>query len=139
MPGTTSAGNLTLRKLPKKERAGYYKLLVCGHALATVRETFAVAPSLEAARVAVFRHGRTDAYGRRSLECLLAFRLTRDALEGVQWKEANATTVINDVSTERLIKQSGPSGDLSPFELTSEPELLALANAIDTAGVSSAD
>ena len=135
MPGTTSAGNLTLRKLPKREKSDFYKLMVCGHALATVREAFAVAPGLGAARVVVFRHGRTDAYGKRGLECLLAFRVTRKAFDGVRWSDADAVTVLNDASTELLIKQVGAARELSPLDLSSEPELQTLADAIETTAV----
>jgi hypothetical protein len=45
MPTTTRAGNLTLRDLSQSDRADYYKLYVCGQALVTVREAFAVAPA----------------------------------------------------------------------------------------------
>ena len=42
----TDAGNLSLRKLTKSDKADLYKLLVAGYVLVTIREAFAVAPSL---------------------------------------------------------------------------------------------
>ena len=40
MPATTSAGNLTLKKMTKADRATLYRAMVFGHVVATVRETF---------------------------------------------------------------------------------------------------
>jgi hypothetical protein len=45
-PATTSAGNLTLKRLTKPEAAEWYRALVCGYVPATVKEAFAVAPRL---------------------------------------------------------------------------------------------
>ncbi len=64
LPATTQAGNLTLRKLPKGERSALYQLLIAGHVLVTLREAFAVAPGVEAARVIAVRRGGPDIYGR---------------------------------------------------------------------------
>jgi hypothetical protein len=52
--------NLTLRKLAKGERAAGYTLLVAGHVLVTLRETFAAAPGINAARVLALRDDGTD-------------------------------------------------------------------------------
>jgi restriction endonuclease Mrr len=83
-PTVTDAGNLSLRKLTKSDKADLYKLLVAGYVLVTIREAFAVAPSLVATRVAVLRASVPDAYGARRLECLLAARFTRQALAGIR-------------------------------------------------------
>ena len=61
--------------------------LVAGYVLVTIREAFAVAPSLVATRVAVVRASEPDAYGLRRLECLLAARFARQALTGIRWDE----------------------------------------------------
>jgi hypothetical protein len=44
-------------------------------------------------------------------------------------------TVLNDTSTKLLIKQVGAAGELSPLDLSSEPELRTLAEAIDTTAI----
>jgi hypothetical protein len=49
-PSRTTAGNISLKKLTKTERASYYTLTLCGYLLVTLREAFAVAPGLSAAR-----------------------------------------------------------------------------------------
>lgn len=70
LPATTQAGNLTLRKLPKSERSALYLLLIAGHVLVTLREAFAVAPGVNAARVIAVRRGSPDIYGRAVLDCM---------------------------------------------------------------------
>ena len=47
IPDTTKAGNPTLRRLGKRERNDFYVQVLCGHVLATVRETLAVAPGID--------------------------------------------------------------------------------------------
>ena len=131
MPTTTRAGNLTLRDLSQSDRADYYKLYVCGQALVTVREAFAVAPGLRAARVVVLRPDDPDAYGRQRLSCLLAARFSRSSLDGVHWDTADAARIVNDVSTDRLLNQAGRTKALTAIDLTDEPELAALIDAVD--------
>jgi len=131
MPTTTRAGNLTLRDLSRSDREDYYKLYVCGQALVTVREAFAVAPALRSARVVVLRRDEPDAYGRPLLSCLLAARFTRSALDGVHWDTADAARIVNDVATDRLLNQAGRTKALAAIDLTDEPELAALIDAVD--------
>jgi hypothetical protein len=131
MPGTTQVGNLTLRKLPKGERASLYALLVAGHVLVTLREAFAVAPGINAARVIVLRTGGTDAYGKARLECIMAGRWTRAAFSGVRWQEADAATILQDTASELVanIRRS----QLLPIDLSTEPEIATVLAGIDTA------
>jgi hypothetical protein len=133
MPTTTQAGNLSLRKLPQRERADYYKLFVCGQVLVTVREAFAVAPAIGSARVAVVRHEGPDSYGRPRVSCLLAAKLDRRALNGVRWETADAAAIVNDTSTERLLYPRARTGELLPLNLETEPALADLINTVDLA------
>ena len=54
-PAVTPAGNLTLKKLTKTETADFYKELVFGHLIVTLREAFAVAPGIKSARIVALR------------------------------------------------------------------------------------
>ncbi|WP_346533901.1 DUF4236 domain-containing protein [Micromonospora sp. DPT] len=139
MPTTTQAGNLSLRKLPQRDRAAYYKLFACGQILVTIREAFAVAPGLRSARVAVLRHDGTDSYGRPRMSCLLAVRIDRTALVGVRWDAADAATVVTDTSSELLLNQRPRTGELQPLNLDAEPALAELINAIDLAELTGAE
>ncbi|MFI6325528.1 DUF4236 domain-containing protein [Nonomuraea sp. NPDC050556] len=126
MPGATQAGNLTLRKLNKTERASYYLQLVAGHALATLREAFAMAPGITSARIVVMRQYRTDSYGAPQLECVLAGRFRRTSFHGVHWEAADASGVLNDTADELLFNTAPRTGELRAINLAREPELAHL-------------
>lgn len=130
-PTTTQAGNLSLKKLTKTETADFYKLLVTGHMLVTVREAFAVVPCLTAARIVAIRAPERDAYGALRPEVLMAGLCRRSALQGVRWKSTDATRIFNDALTDKVALQKGATGALQPIPLTNEPELQALVEAID--------
>lgn len=130
-PTLTQSGNLSLKKLTKSESADFYKLLTCGYVLVTLRETFAVVPSLESARIVAIREGENDAYGRTSVEVLMAGRCAQKALEGVRWEDADAARVFNDCLTERVANQAPRTGALRPVPLDDEPDLAKLVGAID--------
>ena len=130
-PTVTAAGNLSLKKLTKRESADFYKLLVCGYVLATVKEAFAVAPGLTHVRIVALRNPGTDAYGKARIEALLGARFARAALDGVQWASADAYVVVNDTSTERTARFAGPSKEFAALDLAAEPELAAVVAAVD--------
>jgi hypothetical protein len=131
MPGRTAAGNLSLRKITQTDKADFFKQFVCGQVLVTLREAFAVAPGLNSARVIVLRNDGRDPYGRPSMPCLAAASITRKALQGVRWHEANAIDILNAAAHEKLLIQKGRSKELSPLDLSNEPEIVSLINAVD--------
>lgn len=131
IPGTTAAGNLTLKKLTKRDRASFYSLLVAGHVLYTVKEAFAVGRGLGAVRVVAVRQAPPDAYGQRAVEVILAGLFERERLEGVRWSEAPATQIVQDTNTELLWVRKGAAQELAAIDLTREPELAALLSAVE--------
>ncbi|AQZ63278.1 hypothetical protein BKM31_19040 [[Actinomadura] parvosata subsp. kistnae] len=130
-PSRTAAGNISLKKLTKTERASYYTLTLCGYLLVTLREAFAVAPGLSAARAVVLRTDRVDAYGRVQVSCMLAGRFERRSFDGVRWDAVDAATVVNDTAGNLMINQKGAAKEPYPLDLRFEPELQALVNAVD--------
>ena len=130
MPARTQAGNLTLRKLPKADRAAFYTALVLGELLVTLREAFAVAPGVMAVRAVVLRHAGADAYGNPRLECLLAGRFSRSSFDGVRWREADAATIVEGTANELLVNQRTGKG-LQPLDLRQEPEIQDLIAHVD--------
>lgn len=130
-PTVTDAGNLSLRKLTKSDKADLYKLLVAGYVLVTIREAFAVAPSLLATRVAVLRASVPDAYGARRLECLLAARFTRQALAGIRWDEADSAKILSDAASDLVLKQTGRTSELQPLDISEHDELQQLVASVD--------
>jgi len=132
-PEMTAAGNLSLKKLTKRELSDFYKLMVCGYVLATVKEGFAVAPGLQHMRVVAIRNTGMDAYGKTRVEAVLAARFARSALQGVQWATADAATVLNDTNEELKAHFTGPSKELTSLDLDLEPDLAAVLAAVDLA------
>ena len=130
MPGTTAVGNLSLRKLPKGERAALYTAAVLGHVVVTVKEALAAAPGLQAVQVVALRSGGADAYGRPRLDRVLAGRWTRVAFDGVQWQTADATRVAEDTADELLVNLKGGK-ELQPVDLTDQPGIRALLDVVD--------
>jgi hypothetical protein len=126
MPGRTAAGNLSLKKITQAARSDYYKQLVCGQTLVTLREAFAVAPGLSSGRVVVLRNDGRDPYGRPVVPCLAAVSIRRLALDGVRWHEADAIDILNAAAHESLIVQKGRSKDLIPLDLVAEPDIAAV-------------
>jgi hypothetical protein len=138
LPATTPAGNLTLKRTTKTEAAQLYKTLVAGHVLATVREAFAVAPSLRSARVVAIRVPEIDADGRPRTEVLLAARFERAALDGIQWDRAEAPQVVVDAASELVVDVKGRAKELHPVDLSREPDLAELVQRIDVEELTSA-
>ncbi|MBG6141589.1 hypothetical protein [Longispora fulva] len=131
MPSTTQAGNLTFKKVSKTTRASFYLEFVCGSLIVTLREAFAVAPAIRQARVVVLRNMGIDAYGRKKLDCVMAGRYSRQALDGVRWDTASAIGVATETSTDLLVKLRGQAREMQPIDLTSEPEIASLIRAVD--------
>jgi len=130
LPNTTQAGNLTLRKLAKGERSALYLLLIAGHVLVTLREAFAVAPGVDAARVIAVRRSGPDIYGRAVLDCMVAGRWTRTAFNSVRWADADAGHILAGTATELVLNQK--RGQILPVDLSTEPEIRDLLSTMDT-------
>jgi hypothetical protein len=130
MPSQTPAGNLSIAKITKTQRNAFYLSLVCGHALIAVREALAIAPGLQAVRVAVVRQVPPDALGVHKTECLLAAVFARHHLNGVHWQSAGALQVVRDCSADLRIRLSATREPL-PLNLAGEPALAGLLQVID--------
>jgi flagellar motor protein MotB len=130
-PTITEAGNLSLKKLAKRETSDLYRALVCGHALVTVKEALAVAPGLWAARVVAVRPTPPDAYGMVRPEVVLAAKFSRNRLSGIHWHHATAEQVVTDAGDEVLWAPKGAAQELMPIDLSSEPALARLVEAVD--------
>lgn len=130
-PTSTPTGRLSLKKMSKKEHDAFYNVLAAGFTLVTVKEAFAVAPALTGVRIVAVRGTGTDAYGKKRGEALLAARIGRDRLDGVQWANVDAPTVLTDVADELVINQKGVARTLTALDLSKEPQLGVVMDAID--------
>jgi hypothetical protein len=129
-PTTTAAGNLSLKKFTKGELADLYKQLVAGLVLTTAKEAFAVAPEVTDIRVVALRNTPADAYGKIRPEAILAARAARPALNRVQWTQADALTILKEISSELLVRTTGPTKAFASLDLKSEPEIAGLIDGV---------
>lgn len=128
-PGTTSAGNLSIRKMTKTDRATLHSELICGHTLLTVKEAFAMAPGITTIRAVTFGTEGRDAYGQAQYTPLIAAQFSRPRLTGVQWTSTPALRIMVDVSDTLLIDLK--RGEIQPIPLKDHPELEELAHGIE--------
>lgn len=131
MPGTTAAGNLSLRKMTKSQASDLYKIMVCGYLVVTVKEAFAVAPGITDVAIVAVRQGPVNAYGVRHPEAIAAARFQRSALVGIQWKTADAVQIVNDAATDIVFETTGATKALVPIEIAAHPDIKAALNAVD--------
>lgn len=138
MPSVTAAGSLSLKKITKADRSAYYRVLVCGHLLATIRETFAVAPATRGVRAVVIRASGMNAYGTPKVECIMAAEFTREALEGVRWGDVDAPQIVTDVATNVMVNLKGAAKEIQPLDLAKEEALASVLSSFDTSELVSA-
>lgn len=130
-PGVTPTGRPTVRAVPKREAAAWHATAVAGCILVTVKEAFAVAPGAQSIRIVAATTPECDAYGQLRADVLIAARLERNRLDGVHWATTESVRILNDVSSELQLKQTGAAKTLTALSLEGEPELRALLDAID--------
>jgi hypothetical protein len=60
-------------------------------------------------RIVTLRIAPADAYGKVRPEAILAARIARPALNGVQWTTADALTLLDGISSEIVTRTAGPN------------------------------
>lgn len=130
-PERTAAGNVSLKKLSKSARGALHFTTVAAHVLLTVREAFAVGPGLSTAVIVALQPASSGAYGERRVEPVLAARIDRHRLDGVQWDQTSALDILRDVPTEAMSNVRKAANELRPLDLTNQPQLAALLDAVE--------
>lgn len=126
----TDAGNPSIRKRTKTDRVGYHNLLICGHVCLTLKETFAIAPSVMSARVVVVRADLDGKYSVAGYSCILATVVERQRFGAATWRPGNAGDVLNKVASMQRANQRGQVLELSPIPLGDEPDLRLLLEVV---------
>jgi len=130
-PDQTPAGNLTLKKLTKSERASFHSTAVASYVLITVKEALAVAPALFACRIVALQHAGNDAYGQPRVDVLMAARFERGRLQGVHWNTTAAVRIVSDTATELVANFRRTTGEMQPVSLEREPEISGLLRQLE--------
>src|SRR3954451_1078767 len=93
-PSITPSGSPSLKKRTKTEFNELYLSAIASYVLATVKETFAVAPSLRQARLVALRHEPSAGMCADRLVALFAGTFTRDLMRGARWDAIDLTRVL---------------------------------------------
>ena len=130
MPEIAAFG-ITESVVTKTGRSAYYKMMVCGRLLNTVRQALAVAPAITGVTAAAVRFADSDTNGTPRLECVLAAHFTRESVAEVEWEQARANHIVHAIATDFRMRQAGPTGELQPLLLSEEPDLERLLEQLD--------
>ncbi|WP_274562371.1 DUF4236 domain-containing protein [Streptomyces spiramyceticus] len=122
---TTPSGAPTLHKRTKTERNDLYIQSLASTVLATVKEALAVAPSLKEVAILVVRQDPAAARPEDYLAAIYAGRFTRDRLAARNWQQVDPVAELL-LAPSSMLHRRGQAGEVTPLNLTAEPELAAV-------------
>jgi hypothetical protein len=122
VPHVTPTGKPSSRKLSKTERNELYLGWTSSNLLATTREAFAVAPSIDAVTVVVLRRDPMTPFGEKPLSAIYAGTLSRGQSDRIVWNQPEALDAIFHADN-LLIETKGRTKELVPIELESHRDL----------------
>lgn len=122
----TASGNPTVKNMTKTERNTLHLIAVWGHMIATLKETFAVAPTCDRVRLVMLeRSGSHHAV-------LVAGVFTRQHITGTDWSQSSSFHTL-DQAEELRMNLVGRTQELRPVDVYGDPDLQALVEAADAA------
>lgn len=71
-------------------------------------------------------------HGRERFEAIAAAGFQREAFDGIRWTTASAADVLDATADEIVYNPQGRTGEASPIDVNSEPEVAELLNRVDT-------
>lgn len=122
-PGLTAAGNPTLKRLTQTDRHSLYFQSVLSHMVVTLKEVFAVAPTVTRCRAVMLGHSESG------LGVLVAGVYARTSLATVDWNRMRLLDVVLSADDLRY-HRAGRTGDLRPLDLTDDPDLRDLISSL---------
>ncbi len=135
-PHATSTGVLTTKRLTRTERNDLYRRYVGSHLLATIRETLAMAPSIERVRVVVVRNDAP--FGAPDFVLLLAASFWRSQLAPVPWTQIDPIAALS-VAQDVEVRFKGQAKELAPLRPVAGSDLDALLRRLNSTEVEEED
>lgn len=132
-PALTPTGRPTLHKRSKSERNEFYVAALGSTVLATVREGYAVTPSVDELRVVVLRKDPQAATPDRYIEWIYAARFPRDWLADVSWSDVDPAEVPLRAPDAQM-QRRGAARDVVGLPTENHPELNQMIDAVREAG-----
>jgi hypothetical protein len=121
-PDFTPTGLPTTRKRTKAEINDLYAQALASRVLATVRETLAVAPSIDEVRVLVVRKDPRVEHPSEFLSAVYVGTFSRNRCERLPWNSVNALEELL-VAPGALLHRKGTTSEVVPLDLSEDPEL----------------
>lgn len=124
-PSVTAAGKPTTKKRNKSDRNSLYVAALGSTVLATVREGFAVAPSVDEFRIIVLRKDLNAPTPSDFVAPIYVARFSRSVAEGLDWQKTDPTAALL-TGQDAQFKRKGAAGDIVAIALIEHPELVEL-------------
>jgi hypothetical protein len=124
-PVLTPAGRSTLRKRNKTDRNALYAAALGSTVLATVKEGFAVAPSVEEIRILVVCKNPQALTPSTYLSAIYAARFHRESLQRWTWPRVEPTEALL-TAPDAMLQRKGTTQEITPLDLSDEPDLAAV-------------
>lgn len=129
----TPSGAPTIHKRPKNEIAEFYLWALCSSALVTIKEAFAVCPSIEQAGIAVVRCVDDPMRGDQTVEPVFLGTVDRIELDGINWSEIKPIATMLGLFKGRIgMKGKGANKTLFRLRIT-EPDEVAFLTQVGEA------
>ena len=124
-PALTPAGRPTLRKRTKTDRNALYAAALGSTVLATVKEGFAVAPSVDELRVVVVRKDPHAASADQYVTAIYVGRFHRRGVERVDWTRIDPGEALLQAAGARL-QRRGSTREIVGLDVAGDQGLRAL-------------
>jgi Protein of unknown function (DUF1524)/Excalibur calcium-binding domain len=131
-PDLTPTGRPTLRKRTKTERNDFYVQALGSTVLATVREAFAVAPSVTDIPVVVLKVDKDAADSERRLEWIYSAQFLRKETTALPWQSLNPAEVLPLVPYARM-QRRGAAREVVGMPIADEPGIAKIVAAVSAA------
>jgi len=119
----TPTGRPTMKARTKTDRNGLYLAALGSTVLATVREGFAVTPSVQEFRLVAVRTSSA------ALEAVFAGRFPRHRFGTAGWESLDPAAVLVGLP-DSLLRRVGRTGEVAALDLSAEPPLAELMTAV---------
>lgn len=130
-PALTPSGRPTLKKRTKTDRNALYAAALGSTVLATVKEGFAVAPSVEEIRVLVLHKDPQALSPEGFLSAIYAARFRREPLRRWNWWQVDPIEALL-TAHDAMLHRKGTTQEMTPLDLSGEAELAALLDRLRT-------
>ena len=130
-PDVTPGGRPTLRKRSKTDRNALYIAALGSTVLATVKEGFAVTPSVEEIRVLVISKNPQALSPESFLSAIYTARFHREPLQRWHWPLVDPVEALL-TAPDAMLQRKGATQEIMPLDLSEDPELAALVDHLRT-------